>query len=200
MTITVSSDAGGTYGSIAVNGVEKLRLNADGSATLDGNPVQRYKVLGTKPTTSGTTIDFSPNTDSAIPSWANRVTLSLQDVTTNGGSLVIVRLGDSSGFYSSGYAGSATYYISGTQGSTDPLSSGFGIFIGGTNIYRFGTITFTRLTGNKWLAVGQVSHAGGCSWVTGVKVLTGSLDRLRITTVNGTDTFTQGEVSLIAEG
>lgn len=144
---------------------------------------------------SGTSINFS-----SIPSWAKRITVIGQDIATNGSSQVLVQIGDSSGVATSGYVGGNIYYLGGAAGAHELLSSGFRIFIGGASIYRFGTVTLSRLTSNKWVAVGQFAHSGGFAWLSGVKVLSNTLDRLRITTVNGTDSFTQGEVSLLIEG
>lgn len=160
----------------------------------------QYTLTSSKPTTSGTSVDFSPADGTAIPSWAKRITIAAQDVATNGGSQVLIQVGTSSGVASSGYAGGNLYYLGGSSGAHEPLSSGFRIFIGGASIFRFGTLTLNRLTGNKWMATGQFAHSFGFAWVSGVKVLTDVIDRIRITTVNGTDSFTQGEVSLLIEG
>ncbi|MBU0916329.1 hypothetical protein [Aquabacterium parvum] len=155
----------------------------------------QYSLTASQATTSGSAVDFT-----GIPSWAKRITVQLQDVSTNGGSQVIVQIGGASGISATGYAGGNLYYLGGSSGAHETLSSGFRVFIGGVGIFRFGAIVLTRLAANKWIATGQVAHAAGFAWVSGVRVLTETLDRVRFTTVSGTDTFTQGEVSLLIEG
>jgi|GEM_PF-1283738 len=164
------------------------------AASVVTNRMQ-HTLTASQATTSGTAIDFT-----GIPSWAKRITVIAQDVSTNGGSQVLLQVGDSGGVSASGYVGGNLYYLGGSSGAHETLSSGFRVFIGGAGIYRFGTITLTRLTANKWVAVGQIAHAGGFAWVSGVRVLANTLDRVRFTTVGGTDAFTQGEVSLLIEG
>jgi hypothetical protein len=58
------------------------------------------------------------------------------------------------------------------------------------------------LGSNLWSASGCLGATGiNYSFVTGgVKTLSGTLDRLRITTVNGTDTFDAGSINILIEG
>jgi len=155
----------------------------------------QHSLTAAQATTSGSAIDFT-----GIPSWAKRITVQFQDVSTNGVSQVIAQIGGASGVSASGYVGGNLYYLGGSSGAHETLTSGFRVFIGGAGVFRFGVIVLTRLTGNKWVAMGQVAHGNGFAWVCGVRALSETLDRLRFTTVNGTDTFTQGEVSLLIEG
>lgn len=191
-TMTGALTLGGNAAS-ALDAVPKQQAEAIAAAVVTNR--MQYSLTASQPTTSGTAIDFT-----GIPAWAKRLTLIAQDVSTAGGSQVLVQIGGSSGVSASGYAGGNLYYLGGSSGAHEILTSGFRIFIGGAGIFRFGTLVLTRLTADKWVATGQVAHAGGFAWVSGVRVLSETLDRLRVTTVNGTDAFTQGEVSLLIEG
>lgn len=64
-----------------------------------------------------------------------------------------------------------------------------------------GVIVILNITGTDWVAfhTGKISNsvfiqgAGSCS-------LGGTLDRVRVTTVNGTDTFDAGTINIAYEG
>jgi hypothetical protein len=53
---------------------------------------QPFTQTAAVPTTSGSLIDFT-----AIPSWVKRITVAMNQVSTNGTSAVIIQLGDSGG-------------------------------------------------------------------------------------------------------
>lgn len=185
-------NAANALGAVPKQQMESFASGAANSAVADR---MRVSLTASQATTSGTAIDFT-----GIPSWAKRLTVVAQDVSTSGGSQILVQIGGSSGVSASGYVGGNLYYLGGSSGAHESLTSGFRIFIGGAGIFRFGVMVLNRLTADKWVATGQVAHAGGFAWVSGVKVLSETLDRLRFTTVNGTDPLTQGEVSLLIEG
>jgi len=59
------------------------------------------------------------------------------------------------------------------------------------------------LGSNIWVAQGTLycSTSGGTSvWVSSEITLASTLDRVRITTLNGTDTFDAGTVNILYEG
>jgi hypothetical protein len=62
-------------------------------------------------------------------------------------------------------------------------------------------LQFSLLSGNTWIGTGNVITSGGFVSVTSGNVaLTGTLDRVRITTQGGTDTFDAGSVNILYEG
>ena len=147
-------------------------------------------------TTSGTFKDFT-----GIPIWVKRITLSFQGVSTSGSSSVLVQVGAGSPT-TSGYLGSAI--IIGTAGAAANFSSGFRLFFNTSDAAtttRHGSITITNVTGNVW-AVSGVVGLSDSAWATlmgGTISLAGVLDRVRVTTVNGTDTFDAGAVNILYE-
>ena len=200
MSVSIQADASGTSGTVKVNSNTAFTFDSAGvlnATTVQHNGVatERIVLTASQLTNSGTYFDFT-----GIPTWAKKVTVQIQDVCTNGSSQVLVQLGTSGGISTSGYVGGTSYYLGGSSGAVQALSTGFFIFIGGASIYRFGTMVLTRLSGNKWMCSSQVAYAGGFAWCSGVRVLPADLDRVRVTTVNGTDSFTQGEISLLIEG
>ena len=147
--------------------------------------------------TSGTSIDFT-----GIPSTAKRITVMLAGVSTSGTSLPQIQIGSGS-VTTSGYTATASYGGTGNQVQT--LTSGFVIVPGGAYSSAAsilsGAVTLLNISGNNWVSMGAISGQGGSSSSSsGVSpTLSGTLDRVRITTVNGTDTFDAGSVNILWE-
>jgi hypothetical protein len=146
--------------------------------------------------TSGTAIDFT-----GIPSWAKRVTVMLEGVSTNGTSLIRFQLGDSGGIETTGYfAWCQSFSTSATGGTAS--TSGFDSRNDPDPAYtRSGQLIFSLLGSNTWTVTGGY-YAGSNQGIyfAGSKTLSATLDRLRITTVNGTDTFDAGTINVSWEG
>jgi len=149
--------------------------------------------------TSGTSIDFT-----SIPSWVKRVTVMFDGVSTNSTSFEIIQIGDSGGIETTGYAGACALVANSTATVVTQLSSGFMFQNGGSGSYLIsGSIVLTLLNAstNTWTASGSVAPAGSLNvhTVGGSKSLSATLDRVRITTVNGTDTFDAGSINILYE-
>lgn len=148
--------------------------------------------------TSGTSIDFT-----SIPSWVKRITVMLSGVSTNGSSAVQLQIGSGS-VSTSSYFGTASY-ASGA-GAFLYASTGFPLDVGntvGASSLRYGALQLVLLNSNTWCLSGNVGQ-GSAGQVTlscgGTSpTLGGALDRVRITTVNGTDTFDAGSINILYE-
>lgn len=146
---------------------------------------------------SQTSIDFT-----GIPSWAKRITVIASAFSTNGTSKLLVQVGDSGGVENTGYVGSASG-IASTVASSN-LSSGFDIGGGSNATYTYNVLaTMCLMNGssNTW-AFNCINGNVGITQTqicAGTKSLTAALDRVRITTVNGTDTFDAGSVNILWE-
>jgi hypothetical protein len=148
-------------------------------------------------TTSGTSVDFT-----GIPSWVRRITVAINGVSTNGTSAMQIQLGDSGGIETSGYVASNAVITGVNTCNTTSIATGFSIIGSTAAETRHGALILTNSSGNNWLAMGNffnssTSHAGGTQ---GEKATSATLDRIRLTTVNGTDTFDAGSVNIIYEG
>jgi hypothetical protein len=159
---------------------------------------QPYTLATSVASTSGNAIDFT-----SIPSWAKRITVMLNGVSTNGSSVVLVRAGTSAGIATSNYSSSGAS-IQGTACTSTTFSSGFGLHDGGNAAHvQSGNFVLTTPTENIWVAsyvgFGQssISRTHFCG---GSVSLGGTLDRIRITTINGTDTFDAGTINISYEG
>jgi hypothetical protein len=183
----------GTAG-VTTPGVTNSGTDAAAVQTYNGVAMPRMVLSTAQNTTSGTSIDFT-----SIPSWVKRITVMLNGVSTNGGSVVQVQLGSGS-VTASGYNAAAAYAANGTAIISAAYSSGFGTVYNGAADIRHGAMTLTNISGNTWVAAGTLIAAAGVVSMAGSIALSGTLDRLRITTVNGTDTFDAGSVNILYEG
>ena len=167
--------------------------------TFSGTASGTVLVSGTAvASTSGTSIDFT-----SIPSWVKRITVMFSAVSTNGSSPVQIQLGTSSGATTSGYLGSGTSVSSSVAAATS--TAGFKLNGGTTGASEVinGLVTISLLNNatNTWSAFGGVgrSDAGQIYYCAGSVPLAAVLDRVRITTVNGTDTFDAGSINILYE-
>lgn len=170
-----------------------LTVDAAGKVTLTNGEVATASKLqsGTAvASTSGTSIDFT-----GIPSWAKRITVMLSGVSTNGSSFIQTQVGNGSII--------ATGYLSGVQvGATYTTSTTGFIFtnsITSTDLST-GTMVISLIGGNNWVSTSSMNRQGNLIILgNGNITLSGTLDRLRITTVNGTDTFDAGSINIVWE-
>ena len=145
--------------------------------------------------TSGTSIDFT-----GIPSWVKRITVMLNGVSTNGSSNFLVQLGDAGGIETSGY--SAAVAIPST--TTAPASSTAGLIVLAANSASdlwYGAVTLSLLDSatRLWTSTGSLTNGAGVRSSAGAKSLSDTLTQVRITTVNGTDTFDAGTINILYE-
>ena len=148
--------------------------------------------------TSGTSIDFT-----GIPSWVKRITVMLNGMSTSGTSIPQIQLGAGS-VQTTGYEAEAAGFQAAALLVSSVYTTGFPL--GGDNsaasLYS-GNITFCSFGSNTWIGSmsGGANNGGsGRTFHGGGRVtLSGTLDRLRITTTNGTDTFDAGSINIIYE-
>jgi len=157
--------------------------------------------LGTEQaTTSGTAINFT-----GIPSGKKRITVMFENVSTNGTSPIMVQIGDSGGIETTGYTGTKIHFA-GTGGAPTQaaLSTGFELGNTAATDTKNGVLTLNLKDASDftWVCQGHISNNTGTlnsGIVSGSKALSAELDRIRITTVNGTDTFDAGSINISYE-
>jgi hypothetical protein len=184
------------------NGTTRLTVNASGvtiptltATTVTGTNFIGTITQGTAVSASGTSVDFT-----GIPSWAKRVTVIFSGVSTNGTSLIQIQLGSSGGIENTGYLCCAIGY--GVGSASANITSGFGIgeVNAAANVFS-GAAEIVKLTGNTYVATGMFRRNATTGATTqGDKTLSDVFDRVRITTVNGTDTFDAGTINIQYEG
>jgi len=140
--------------------------------------------------TSGTSITFT-----SIPSWVKRITVMFSGVTISSTSPLIIQIG-------SGSVTTTGYFSQGANGATNAnYTAGFGTSDNGTTSAKYGTAVLSLLSANTWTfssALAEVSAKIGIGAGTSPN-LSGALDRVVITTVGGTNTFTAGSINIMYE-
>jgi hypothetical protein len=141
-------------------------------------------------------IDFT-----SIPSWVRRITVILNEVSVNGSSNLLIQLGDSGGVETTGYVGSSVIAGDAVASSGDAFTTGIGLILGASSNTLSGIVQICNVSSNLWVAAGSYGYTGiGYSGSTGSsKTLSGTLDRVRITTSNGTDLFDNGSMNIMYE-
>ena len=200
---------GGTGATTATAGLAALlpsQTGNAGKALITSGSAATWTSLITLGTavasTSGTSIDFT-----SIPSWVKRVTVMFNGVSTSGSSDVQVQLGDSGGVENTGYNATAGVVRGGYVGAAGAQTATSGFIleynVTSTAAYlRSGHLVVTNISGNIWVASGVIgtSTDGNICLSSGNKTTSATLDRVRITTVNGTDTFDAGSINILYEG
>jgi hypothetical protein len=213
-TNTASLALGGTQTRLFSGGSSGIDYDAtSGDHTFNGDVVFNDAVTATtftgqatsalirsqtaQATTSGTSFDFT-----SIPSTAKRITIMFAGVSTNGTSIMQVQVGAGS-IATSGYTAACSYTYAGNSIMATSTSafvlSGSGIGAAGA---LSGSIVLTNLSSLVWVAQGvmiNVVSDPSSNASAGTVTLSGALDRIRITTVNGTDTFDAGSVNILYE-
>jgi hypothetical protein len=169
-------------------------LVTDGSAAA-WNTVSGITNSTAVTSTSGTAIDFT-----GIPSTAKQVTVMFKGVRTNGASVVEIRIGSGTVVATGYYNQAAPNGLQGTLGSV----TGFNTenTITSSNSVRHGSVVLTLIGSNTWTAAGHVTGTSSTpvnnivSLAGSSPALSGALDRVRITTQNGTDVFNAGTINI----
>jgi len=188
-SVIISGDTSGaiTVSAPLVAGTTTLTLQA-------ATATNAVNTLGTAvASTSGTSIDFT-----GLPSWIKRITVMFQGVSTSGTSAILVQIGSGS-VTTSGYISTSSSLGAGV-GTSNGTTGFFMYAVAAANI-NSGHMTITLLGSNIWISSHTLKNLTTTTCVGGGDVtLSGTLDRVRITTVNGTDTFDAGTVNLLLEG
>jgi hypothetical protein len=207
MTIVLNATTGITTPPVSVEGSTSGTITLVAPAVAGTNTQTLVAATGTLApliagtavaSTSGTSIDFT-----SIPSWVKRITVIFSGVSTSGTSNKQIQLGTGSTTYTTtGYVGASGYAT--TAVSPSSVTTGFGLVTGGTAAdTNSGLITIVNISGNNWVCSGTTSTNNatqpGLIYTNGQISLAAALTAVRITTVNGTDTFDAGSINILYE-
>lgn len=182
--------------SINGNGITSTEI-VDGS--IQPNDLAQKMTLMTAQNATGTSVDFT-----GIPSWAKRITVMFNEVSTSGSSVLCGLVGDGV-IVNTGYKGGTI--ASGVGGSPGGIAN-----VNGCNLtyssttaatYKYtGKMTLELTSNNTWIINSNIINTISISSVVSstVVALISTLDRIRITTVNGTDLFDAGSINVMYEG
>lgn len=194
-SVVISGDTSGaiTVSAPLVAGTNTLTLLA-ATATSSVN------VLATAvASTSGTSIDFT-----GLPSWVKRITVMFSAVSTSGTVVPLIQIGAGS-ITSSGYISSSMYMNTAAASSNVQYTTGFGINqnVAAGAIYGAFTLSLVNSATNAWVLNGGAANSSSAAAInisSGGVSLGGTLDRVRITTLTGVDTFDAGTINILYEG
>ena len=159
--------------------------------------LQRIVRATAQNSTSGTAIDFT-----AIPAWVEKITVMFNGASLSGSSSILIQLGTGSTTYTTtGYVGGGARFGASSVASAT-FTTGFALNNSTAAALIGGNVTITNVTGNTWSASGMCGETSGeFMCMTGGSIaLAALLTAVRITTVNGTDTFDAGSINIMYEG
>ena len=212
-SITAGTTLGGgllydsdTHGNLVIktggSATTAATFHANAATTFEGSVYIAGAASPVYPLTAGTantSVSGTAIVHAGIPTWAKRVTILYSSLSTNGLNPIVIQAGSGT-FKTTGYLGAAAV-IEGTTGYT----VGFGI--GNSNVsnadLHHGSIVLNLLnpSTNTWIASGTAARSDSveAGFTGGAVSLDGVLDRIRITTVGGTDLFDAGVTNIMWE-
>jgi hypothetical protein len=145
--------------------------------------------------TTNTSLDVT-----GIPSWVKRITILVNGISTTGTNDFLLQLGTTSSYEITGYVGTSAKYANGNTTSIGTMNSaGFNSESIAASL-NYGSFILTNISGNTWVVSATISRGNTVMYViTGSKSLSGTLDRIRYTTVGATDTFDAGTMNILYE-
>lgn len=178
----------------AISDTSGLQAALDGKEAVDAQRIQ----IGTPVTASGTSVDFT-----GLPSGVRRIHVSWSGLSTSGTSSFLIQIGDSGGVETTGYVTSGGSVATGPAVSIGNRTDGWADESGSAAGTRHGSIVLTLINASTNLWAGLMMHGRGDTAVlhvsAGSKALSATLDRVRITTGTGVDTFDAGSVNILYE-
>lgn len=202
-TLNIVTGSGSGANAITIDASQNVAMTASqtiaGNLTVTGTLTASGGLSGgirsgtAVASTSGTSIDFT-----SLPTGIKRITVMFSGVSTNGTSSLLIQIGAGS-VTNTGYI--STYSLN--SSTTLSAASSTAGFIVGTNLaaaIASGVMTIQTLGSNIWVSGHTIkSNTTNTSFGAGDITLGGNLDRVRITTVNGTDTFDAGSINILFE-
>lgn len=185
--------------SIVLNGTTGITFPASNTPSFTSYQGGVITSGTTVASTSGTSIDFT-----SIPSWVKRITVMFTGVSTNGTSNLLVQMGTGSTTYTTtGYLGTCSYVATASAASTQ-MSTGFMVVNNMVAADLYGgvvTLSLINASTNTWGISGNLGRSTStvAFFCGGTIPLAAALTAVRITTVNGTDTFDAGSINILYE-
>lgn len=169
-------------------------IDGSASVTINSGAVLGITSGTVQNSTSGTSITFS-----SIPSWVKRITIMFNGVSLSGIALPLIQIGAGS-TDTTGYTSTSVIAVDAAVSSGGSSTSGFVIRSAAAANIVSGHMVLTNISGNIWISSHVAKQTSAAAvFGGGDKTLSGTLDRVVITTSNGTDTFDAGSINILYE-
>lgn len=208
---TVSAGTGLTGGgaistnptiSIAAGGVGNTQLAANAVQTtniVDANVTpaklsQPLTISTKQATTSGTSVTWA-----SIPSWVSTIRVVLDGVSTNGTSVMLLRLGTGGSPVATGYVSLCSNLAgAGLTQTSSTVGFGIGATVAASVYNGYFSLSLIDASTNYWACQGCIMADNNITYIpAGYITLASTLDRVLLTTTNGTDAFDSGSANVI---
>jgi hypothetical protein len=182
-----------TYSTASAIG--QVPFSTDGSTFAATQKIMQGTAVAT---TSGTSVSFT-----SIPSWVKRITVLFIGVSSTGTSGFVIQIGSGSTTTSGYLGGSFNAQAIAVSGSSNVYASSYVVYAPGNlnteNVY--GSVNLANQGSNVWVESHTLANdlATRCNIGGGKVSLSGVLDRVVISTLNGTDTFDAGSINIMYE-
>lgn len=135
-----------------------------------------------------------------IPSWARRIELTWDVISTNGTSSHIVQIGPSGGLVTAGYTGSGSRTSAADTNEAESNTNGFRIMVDSSAALvhsGWGTLKLHNSSTNNWVFTGGSGRTDAARTANfgGSLALSGALTQIAFSTVGGVNTWDGGTVS-----
>lgn len=186
------SGSGGTKGLVPAPsaGDATKFLTGAGTYTRAGG----FTLATAQTLTSGASVDFT-----SIPAGTKQIVIGFHNISTSGTSPKLVQIGDSGGIENTGYLGNSHLIQLSAGFSMVNSSDGFPInsVLAADTVSGSLILTLVDAANFIWAISGTFAlNTAQTAYTGGSKALSAELDRVRITTVGGTDTFDAGTISI----
>ena len=179
---------------------DAITVDNSGNVTIAGtlNSAGGQPVWHGVQATAQTTNGASAYGYTGIPSWVKKITVQINNV---GGAVPYVQIGSGS-YATTGYNGVMSQTTTSGSGyiNNNSLSGLIGIPVFSSTAGVIGVLTLSLISAasNTWVASGTGTGSVYSAMVTGSITLSGTLDRVQITSTGSN--FTGGSVNIIYEG
>lgn len=171
-----------------------MTMTLDGTAgmTAPQGAVYNGLQIATATNASGTAVDFTN-----IPVWVKRITVIFNGVSPTASSSLLVQIGSGT-VTTSGYTSTSIGVNNGSGTGGTNSTAGYVVFFTAADTLS-GLMTIVNINGNSWVSSHAAKYNTNTSCFGGGDVtLSGTIDRVRITTVSGTP-FDAGTVNIMYE-
>jgi hypothetical protein len=189
----ISYDASGNPVAIATGSDGQVLTSAGAGAPPAFEAAAGITLGTTIASTSGTAIDFT-----GIPAGTKKIFIMFTGVSTSATDYLLIQLGDSGGFETSGYVSTTAEFIGSTSVATDTTGFEMATGVAAGLVSGHMILTLSKADTFSWVSSHVAGFTNDVVVGGGHKSLSAELTQIRIDT-NGSDTFDAGAINISYE-